>query len=59
MVKKIQMDQLQLLPPSTPTEILTTPESFFFFTSANTATTGGISGGGQACSAGPVTLEAL
>ena len=46
-------------PNSTPTEILTTPESFFFFTSANTATTGGISGGGQACSAGPVTLEAL
>ena len=46
-------------PNSTPTEILTTPESFFFFTSANTATTGGISGGGQACSAGPVTLKAL
>ena len=46
-------------PNSTPTEILTTPESFFFFTSANTATTGGISGGGQSCSAGPVILEAL
>jgi len=46
-------------PNSTPTEILTTPESFFFFTSADTATTGGISGGGQACSAGPVTLKAL
>ena len=46
-------------PNSTPTEILTTPESFFFFTSTDTATTGGISGGGQACSAGPVTLKAL
>ena len=46
-------------PNSTPTEILTTPESFFFFTSTDTATTGGISGGGQACSAGPVILKAL
>jgi len=46
-------------PNSTPTEILTTPESFFFFNSTDTATTGGISGGGQACSAGPVTLKAL
>tara|TARA_R110000803_G_scaffold9123_1_gene29090 strand:- start:538 stop:1173 length:636 start_codon:yes stop_codon:yes gene_type:complete len=46
-------------PNSTPTEILTTPESFFFFTSTDTATTGGILGGGQACSAGPVTLKAL
>ena len=46
-------------PTSTPTEILTTPESFFFFTSTDTATTGNIKGGGPACSAGPVTLQAL
>ena len=46
-------------PNSTPTEILTTPESYFFFTSVDNATTGGISGGRQVCSAGPVTLEAL
>ena len=57
--KKNSDGSVTTAPNSTPTEILTTPESFFFFTSANTATTGGISGGGQACSAGPVTLKAL
>ena len=57
--KKNSDGSVTTAPNSTPTEILTTPESFFFFTSADTATTGGISGGGQACSAGPVTLKAL
>jgi len=57
--KKNSDGSVTVAPTSTPTEILTTPESFFFFTSADTATTGGISGGGQACSAGPVTLKAL
>ena len=57
--KKNSDGSVTTAPNSTPTEILTTPESFFFFTSSNTATTGGISGGGQACSAGPVTLKAL
>ena len=38
---------------------LTSPENYFFFTSTDTATTGGISGGGSACSAGPVTLKVV
>ena len=38
---------------------LTSPENYFFFTSTDTATTGGISGGGAACSAGPVTLKVV
>ncbi len=57
--KKNVDGSVTVAPTSTPTEILTTPESFFFFTSTDTATTSGISGGGQGCSAGPVTLEAL
>ena len=38
---------------------LTSPENYFFFTSTDTATSGGISGGGSACSAGPVTLKVV
>ena len=38
---------------------LTSPENYFFFTSTDTATTGGISGGDVACSAGPVTLKVV
>ena len=42
---------------TTATGDLTSPENYFFFTSTDTATSGGISGGGAACSAGPVTLK--
>jgi|TARA_R100000655_G_scaffold9819_4_gene24183 hypothetical protein len=38
---------------------LTSPENYFFITSTSNATTGGIAGGGNACSVGPVTLEAV
>ena len=38
---------------------LTSPENYFFFTSTDTATSGGISGGDAACSAGPVTLKVV
>ena len=38
---------------------LTSPENYFFFTSTDTATSGGVSGGDAACSAGPVTLKVV
>ena len=38
---------------------LSQPENYFYFTSTDTATTGGINGGGDYCSAGPVTLEVV
>jgi hypothetical protein len=34
------------------------PLNYFYFQSTDTATTGGVSGGGAQCSAGPVTLQA-
>ena len=46
-------------PSATPTDILTTPENYFFITSTSNATTGGVAGGGNGCSAGPVTLQAV
>ena len=41
---------------ATTTDPLTQPINFFHITSTSSATTGGISGGGDNCSAGPVTL---
>jgi len=38
---------------------LSEPENYFFFTSTNNATSGNISGGGNNCSAGPVTLGVI
>jgi hypothetical protein len=38
--------------------IITDTTNYFNFESADTATTGGVSGGGAECSAGPVTLQA-
>ena len=38
--------------------IITDTTNYFHFESADTATTGGVSGGGAECSAGPVTLQA-
>ena len=44
---------------ATTTNILTNPISYFYFQSGDNATTSGIVGGFNNCSAGPVTLEAL
>mgnify|MGYP003331606223 FL=1 len=44
---------------ATTTDSLTNPISYFYFASADTATTSGVKGGGQNCSAGPVTLEGI
>ena len=44
---------------ATTTDSLTNPISYFYFQSTDTATTTDVFGGGQNCSAGPVTLEAL
>ena len=44
---------------ATTSDSLTNPISYFYFQSADTATTTDVFGGGQNCSAGPVTLEAL
>ena len=41
---------------ATTTDPLTDPINFFHITSTSNATTGGVSGGGDNCSAGPVTL---
>jgi len=35
------------------------PENYFYFTSTSTATSGSINGGGDYCSAGPVTLSVV
>jgi hypothetical protein len=38
---------------------VTATDDFYYFTvDTNTATSGGVSGGGNNCSAGPATLEA-
>ncbi len=44
---------------ATTSDSLTNPISYFYFQSTDTATTTDVFGGGQNCSAGPVTLEAL
>jgi len=44
---------------ATTSDSLTNPISYFYFKSTDTATTTDVFGGGQYCSAGPVTLEAL
>ena len=41
----------------TTSDALTNPINYFYFQSSNNATTGGIYGGGNACSVGPVTLQ--
>ena len=42
---------------ATTSDSLTNPISYFYFKSGDTATTTDVFGGGQNCSAGPVTLE--
>ena len=44
---------------ATTTDVLTNPISYFYFQSGDNATTSGIVGGFNNCSAGPVTVEAL
>ena len=41
---------------ATTTDALTTPINYFYITSTSNATTGNVEGGGNNCSAGPVTL---
>ena len=51
-----QIDSSGNITGATTTDPLTQPINFFHVTSTSNATTGGVSGGGENCSAGPVTL---
>ena len=51
-----QIDSAGNVTGATTSDPLTDPINFFHITSTSNATTGGISGGGNNCSAGPVTL---
>jgi len=51
-----QIDSSGNITGATTTDPLTQPINYFYITSTSNATTGGISGGGDNCSAGPVTL---
>ena len=54
-----QIDSSGNITGATTSDPLTDPINFFHITSTSNATTGGISGGGANCSAGPVTLEVV
>jgi hypothetical protein len=54
-----QIDSAGNITGATTTDSLTQPINYFHITSTSNATTGGISGGGENCSAGPVTLEVV
>ena len=54
-----QIDSAGNVTGATTTDPLTQPINYFHITSTSNATTGGISGGGDNCSAGPVTLEVV
>ena len=54
-----QIDSAGNVTGNTTTDSLTDPINYFYITSTSNATTGGISGGGANCSAGPVTLEVV
>ena len=54
-----QIDSAGNVTGATTTDSLTQPINYFYITSASNATTGGVSGGGDNCSAGPVTLEVV
>ena len=51
-----QIDSAGNVTGATTTDSLTQPINYFYITSTSSATTGGISGGGDNCSAGPITL---
>ena len=54
-----QIDSTGTVTGATTTDPLTQPINYFHITSTSNATTGGVSGGGDNCSAGPVTLEVV
>ena len=54
-----QIDSAGNITGATTTDPLTQPINYFHITSTSNATTGGVSGGGNNCSAGPVTLEVV
>ena len=54
-----QIDSAGNVTGATTTDPLTQPINYFHITSTSNATTGGVSGGGDNCSVGPVTLEVV
>ena len=54
-----QIDSAGNVTGATTTATLTQPINYFYITSTSNATTVGIAGGGDNCSAGPVTLEVV
>ena len=54
-----QIDSSGNVTGATTTDSLTDPINYFYITSTSSATNGGVSGGGDNCSAGPVTLEVV
>jgi len=54
-----QIDSAGNVTGATTSDPLTNPINYFYITSTSNATSGNVEGGGQNCSAGPVTLEAL
>jgi hypothetical protein len=54
-----QIDSAGNVTGATTTDALTTPINYFYITSTSNATSGNIQGGGENCSAGPVTLEVV
>jgi len=54
-----QIDSSGNVTGATTSDPLTDPINYFYITSTSTATSGGVSGGGENCSAGPVTLEVV
>ena len=54
-----QIDSAGNVTGATTTDSLTQPINYFHITSTSNATSGGISGGGANCSAGPATLEVV
>ena len=54
-----QIDSSGNVTGATTTDSLTDPINYFYITSTSSATSGGVSGSGNNCSAGPVTLEVV
>jgi len=54
-----QIDAAGNITGATTSDPLTSPINYFYITSTSNATTGNVKGGGNNCSAGPVTLEVV
>ena len=54
-----KIDSLGNVTNATTTDSLTDPINYFYITSTSNATSGNVDGGGENCSAGPVTLEVV